>query len=392
MVSQKFIQVYIQKIVTYLLVIFIIFSLSASFNVSAQEVNFPARIEEIFSDNELAESVAKTLEKDVTDTVTETELEQILSIESYKDIENLNGIEYLKNLEKLLLTAAGTPSPKSPSDISKLLQLPKLKELSLGCASFQGREEELLSTIEQLTTLESLSLWNHSLSNINSLTNLTNLKNLSITDILMTTDSEGNLVPLNQLSLETLSTLSNLESLSLNNNEIEDISDLKMLTNLKTVYLNNNKISDFGALSGKDCTIYALNQYITLSEKQISDGSLKIDIPLISLDGKEIDITDISNNGIYNNEQNIIEWSNLDNIELLTFSFNIKDTDNENTTISGYVSIPCRIINNNANNKNDNDTTLNEPNNNLYIYIIIISAVIIILIIIIVILIRKRKN
>ena len=68
------------------------------------------------------------------------------------------------------------------------------------------------------------------------LNNLTNLINLSLNN--------------NQIiDLTTLSNLTNLEVLRLDDNQIIDLTSLSQLTNLKRLYLNDNQIIDLNPLS-----------------------------------------------------------------------------------------------------------------------------------------------
>ncbi|MBD2011112.1 leucine-rich repeat domain-containing protein [Microcoleus vaginatus ZQ-A3] len=100
-----------------------------------------------------------------------------------------------------------------------------------------------------LSNLTELSLDGNQITDITPLSALTNLTSLYLNN--------------NQITdITPLSALTNLTSLYLNNNKITDITGLSALTNLTHLYLNNNPITDITGLSAlTNLTHLYLNNY-----------------------------------------------------------------------------------------------------------------------------------
>ena len=162
----------------------------------------------------------------------------------YQEIESLVGVQNLTGLTSLTL------SDHSISDISVLSGLTRLTHLDLWVNSISD-----ISALSALTGLTYLDLTGNSITDIGALSGLTNLKELvlgsnSITDI------------------GALSGLASLTALRLWNNSISDISGLSGLTGLTTLDLRLNSISDISALSGLTSLTV-----LTLYNNSISDIS-----------------------------------------------------------------------------------------------------------------------
>ena len=115
------------------------------------------------------------------------------------------------------------------------------------------RDLSEIENLESLTDLEELLLDNNQISEIKGLETLTNLKELSLDN--------------NQISeIKGLESLTELEILSLSNNQISEIKGLETLTDLKELSLDNNQISEIKGLE----SLTEL-EILSLSNNQISE-------------------------------------------------------------------------------------------------------------------------
>lgn len=136
--------------------------------ISDAAVSLPAKISEVFPDDELANTVANAMRENVNTVVTETDLANIknsLSIQM-KPVSDLEGLQYLTGLTQLDLYYS-----ESITDLSPLSNLTKLTSLNLS-----GNKISDLSPIANLTNLESLSAASNSISDLTPLASLTKLK------------------------------------------------------------------------------------------------------------------------------------------------------------------------------------------------------------------------
>ena len=161
---------------------------------------------------------------------------------------SLVGIQNLTGLTSLTL------SEHSISDLSPLSGLTSLTHLDLWVNSITD-----ISALSGLTNLKELVLGSNSITDIGALSGLTSLTvlrlfNNSISDISGLSGLTGLTyldTRLNSISdISGLSGLTSLTVLTLYSNSISDISALSGLTNLMVLTLYNNSISDINALSG----------------------------------------------------------------------------------------------------------------------------------------------
>ncbi|MBC2174548.1 MucBP domain-containing protein [Listeria booriae] len=148
---------------------------------------------------------------DVKKEVTQAELDRVTIIEDDPalgdPIGNIEGAQYLRNLEDLWVGIAG---------------------------GFKGKVENL-DVLSNLTKLKVLAVKNQAISDISGIKNLTNLTYLNLTDNKIT-------------DADPIAGLTKLEFISLDmGNNIQSLAPFRQLTNLKKLYLNAS-VSDFRPL------------------------------------------------------------------------------------------------------------------------------------------------
>jgi len=192
-------------------------------------------------------------------------------------LNSFTGIEYLVNLEELSFAGYGI------KDLSPLTELTNLKSLEFG--AWEPTRIDDLSPLGKISSLERLVIGANITSDISPIGNLGNLVELRLWrsipegDISFLADLE-NLIILNIADnriedISALSNLKNLRELNLGLNQIYDISALENLINLETLVLGGshegvistgNKIEDISSIS----SLTNLG-YLTLDDNRISD-------------------------------------------------------------------------------------------------------------------------
>ena len=157
-----------------------------------------------------------------------------LSFNSEYMILGLNPIEYITNLKKLeSLSIYNYVIP----DLEFIVNFPELKELNIGINQRNIPAGETIEYIEELTPLqaltklERLSLSGNSVSDLSPLASLEKLSTLTV-DWAALTD----ITPIEQLK--------NLTSLTLRHNGISDVTPISKLSKLEYITLDYNFISD----------------------------------------------------------------------------------------------------------------------------------------------------
>ena len=380
----------VQKIFVFFLVMVFMFGMvssSSSFLATTPPMpwdgTFPAKINEIFPDPELASFIGSIVHKNI---VTQEDLDQVTIIDSdyysHGDaiarkyyISNLEGIQYLNNLKEIsiyhyshldytvsdisLLSSVNTLEKvyffyQNISDISVFKDIPNLKSVSL-----HGLPVDDYSVLWELVGLESLRLGSTEAAiNVDNISVFKNLKYLSLTDItisnlsflsgktdltylqlyncgLKNLDLLSNFTNLEELylddnnisNIDVLSKLKNLKKLSLYNNNISNIEALAGLNNLVEINIGNNNVFDFSFLpTDKISYIYANNQMMTSDVVYVENGVLTIENP-IKLDnffGKHSHSFSIiaDKGGVYDEEYDTITWRNLSDSGEVSFEFN----------------------------------------------------------------------
>ena len=187
-------------------------------------------------DRSLATMIRVTLGLAASDGITEAKMLELTRLDAgpksrligLREIEDLTGLEYAKNLTTLLLTS------NSVRDLTPLAGLTKLTTLEI-----YGNKVVFLTPLKNLTNLNKLQLgfnWIHDITPLAGLTNLTEL-------LLRSNNRIKDITPLQGLT--------NLRTLDLGGNLITDISPLRGLTNLRTLHLRNNRrLTNISPLAG----------------------------------------------------------------------------------------------------------------------------------------------
>lgn len=185
-----------------------------------------AMICDVFSDKNLAQTIAESLGKEISDTVSDDELAQITVIGSDEqpvEVTSLAGVERLGGLTELYVT---------------------------------GKQIVTAEEIADLTNLETLSICDASLTQIPPVENLVNLSKLILNN--------------NKLKkIERVEHLPNLEWLKLDNNLISDVTPAFQIEKLSLLDLNGNLINSLDFLyseEARNSSIFMLD----LNNNQIS--------------------------------------------------------------------------------------------------------------------------
>lgn len=180
---------------------------------------------------------------------------------------SVESIATLTELEKLILDSCAL------TDISALSSLVNLKELCLSNNSITD-----IGSISLMADLESLIVSNNPLTNIAALSACTNLKYLDISNC--TVDTLSNLSNLSHLEtllasnnkikiISDLASCSNLSVFEINSNQVSDITVLTALPNLTRFEGDHNTISTIPDFDETTCILV----YLSLNYNQISDVS-----------------------------------------------------------------------------------------------------------------------
>lgn len=234
----------------------------------------------LFKDKNLEQLVRENINKPSGD-IYSYDVEKIKELDcTNKGIEDISGLEYLKNLEKLNLTY------NKISDITPLSKLTNIKELTL-------RNDNIgdLEALSNLINLEKLDIGNYresafwnTYSDISSLYKLSKLKELNLTY----TDVDDIDVVKNFKDLNTF-------IYRIFNSRVTDISALKDLIELKYLDLEYVNVSNIDQLSGlKNLTYLNLNSTLDNSEKINDITMLKDMTSLTELYLNSSDVKDIS--------------------------------------------------------------------------------------------------
>ncbi|MBK3914675.1 leucine-rich repeat domain-containing protein [Listeria ivanovii] len=272
---------WLKKVLRALLLTFIVACLNTSLGtkVNAASIPHPMPIDKVFPDPSLANEMKITLgKKSVTDVVTQKELESKNEFNAaHKNIQSIEGLQYLTNLEVLYL------SGNQITSISPLKSLKKLVVLNLDANELSDISD--ITKFSSSSALTHLFLNNNQLTDISALANLTNLETLDAMD--------------NKLSsIQALASLEKLKMLRLSGNQVSDITGLEGLNNLEYVEIIN-----------QEC----INEPICYQPFLIIPNTIK------TLEGKLIAPKKIRNNGKYAQEN--VQWVLSSYVDEVSYTF-----------------------------------------------------------------------
>ncbi|PEM32305.1 NEAT domain-containing protein [Bacillus wiedmannii] len=217
-----------------------------------------------------------------------------------------------RHINKYNLNRENLNTPITKEDLLKVKSLIVVEAKSKGIQNVTG--------LEYMTNLETLTLEEVKLENIQFISNLRQLKSLSIT--------YGELKEIGPLA-----ELENIESLNLRNNKISDLSPLSQMKKIKMLDLNSNYIKDIKPLF----TVTTLKT-LTVANNQISNANLAGIEQL-----KNVKSLSLSNNGLTNIEhitpmKKLVELdlskNELENIEPLSRLSTVQSLNLEENYIS----------------------------------------------------------
>ena len=266
-----------------------------------------------FADPNLEQAVREQL-GNFDEPLLREDLESVTDLDAgNRGIQNLSGIQWLKNLEELYLldNPIGDIAPLSelsrlqllflrssqPLDLTPLSTLYELTHLLISVVSFDQAIN--IAPLAPLIQLEWLYVVGGQLTDLTPISGLTNLSYLSLLNEPQISDIGplANLIQLQHLlivnsqisSVSPLANLGQLTNLDLQGNQLSDICPLGGLTQMQQLNLGNGEISNISALS-------SLSQltYLYLGRNQIADtGPLSALTDLTFLDLSFAQITEI---------------------------------------------------------------------------------------------------
>ncbi|MBC1743328.1 LPXTG cell wall anchor domain-containing protein [Listeria welshimeri] len=197
--------------------------------------------------------------------------------------------------------------------------------------NIQGYGKEPIKSIEGMQYLNELSYLSLDGNQVSDLTPLANASKLTYVTL-----SDNNVT-----DVSSLKNLSKVYLIGLKNNQVEDISSLSNLTALKYLYLNGNKLSDLSAIANLTTLdiLEVKNQQVT-KQSVAFQNNLVLPNTIKDTKGASIAPTNISNNGTYSN--NSLNWSLPELTNEVTYSFSQTVTAGSkiSTEFSGTVTQP----------------------------------------------------
>ncbi|HDR8220857.1 TPA: leucine-rich repeat domain-containing protein, partial [Bacillus cereus] len=239
-----------------------------------------------------------------------SKLRQLKSVSiTYSELENIEPLAELENIESLSLRN------NKISNLSPLSQMKKIKILDLSSNAIKD-----ITPLFTVTSLRDLALANNQISNANlaGIEQLKKVKNLSLSNNGLT--NIEHITPMKKLveldlskneleNIEPLSRLSTVQSLNLEENYISDITPLSQLTGLYDLKLGSNEIRDVRPVQelGKRMYIDIQRQKIFLDDVEINK---EVKIPVYDLKGETLkDIKMKSEGGTVHN--GFVKWNSL---------------------------------------------------------------------------------
>ncbi|WP_185573827.1 LapB repeat-containing protein [Listeria marthii] len=338
----------------------------------------------LFPDEALALAVVKaaTGSENTSLVVTQADLNKVTTLTAVsKGITNLAGIEYLTQLTSLDLrlnqitnfTLKGTnvlPELTSinltGNDLTKIdiQDQPKLTKVATDTQGSAELTEVVLKNLPALKQAGTFAdggldiinfattptLTKVTLENLPAMTDIIELNGCGITELSVKNLAEAKSVNLFGNKVTTLAGLENLPNLTniyASKNELTELESLKSFPNMTGISVNNNHISvlpeNLTTKAPLLNVINATNQTVTLSEKA-GAGKIAFDNEIKNF-GQSATPKNISNQGVYTNNQ--FKWNaeNLEGVTTVDFEFDDYVTNPAiQGTFSGKVTVPVKIV------------------------------------------------
>lgn len=263
------------------LVLFVnsVISTQASEGQTSYIINDGALISEVFPDKAFAKKVAGALGKEVTSSVTQSELDSLQSlviVTGGTSIESIEGVQYFRELKNLIIY--GTQVSELPEEMEQLTML----------KSMQINANELTTVpawVGNLVNLEKLTFFQNQIETFDAdLENMTNLKELALYD--------------NKITIFDKALPISLEKIDLHGNQLSVIDDNFVLPSLKALIVHNNEIQSITS---------RLDEIETLEELSINNNMIGSKVPEIALKPGQISGSSLENHNqsVDNGEINV---------------------------------------------------------------------------------------
>lgn len=304
-----------KKISIIFIILFLIMSISIILYASGT-ISDPTNI--VFEDKILCEKVTAALKydkkitveivDDLTITVSEKDLESIteLTLQGIRgsQISNLKGIQSFTNLEELNLPG------NVVTTMSPACELTKLKKLNL---TGNPVNEEMLTAIKNIPSILELNMTNTQLKDVSSFSTLTNLQTLILSN--------------NNISnFEPISALSNITKLDISiNASFTSLAQITSLTGLKELNISNTGILTLAGIEDIITLekLYAANN-VGLTDTSGIEALYQKDSTTKEVYLKNLKVLDLSSSGIVetkDQEGNVIQKANQPKISFSANAF-----------------------------------------------------------------------
>ena len=242
-----------------------------TFDIDVSSLLPPAKVVSI-PDPNLAAAVREELNMSAGETLTTRSILNLVGLDARnRGIKDLTGLEHAANLKEVDLGGENTSSVEyvnsnAISDFSPLEKLTDLVKLSLNGMS--GLRD--VSALASLTNLDTLYLNDTDVSDVSALVSLTDLDTLQLWRTGVS-------------DVSALASLTNLYSLYLNDTAVSDVSALTSLTNLEFLNFYDTSVSDVSPLLG-----LSLSSGMDLKSCPLSYASIHTHIPALEAKGIEV--------------------------------------------------------------------------------------------------------
>ncbi len=212
-----------------------------------------------FADSVVEEAVRGKIGKN-TGSIYEGDVMAITALDMEGEvIDNLEGLQYLKNLEVLIAGAYSRGSYSSIQDLTPLSGLTKLYRLDLS-----GNNITDISALASLTNMQELSLYNN--FNLTSIGAVSNMKKLTYL----------NLCSVDVKDLSPIRNLTKMRSLHLINVQVNNLDDLVNMSNLQTLMVFDMPLIDMNGIKGKQAL-----KSINMAGTKMTDYSVLKTLPAL---------------------------------------------------------------------------------------------------------------